>query len=67
MNVPFALAPGQRREANIGVNVPAPEPDSGLIANVNMKSLDLDAWNRAIAALIPPTEAAGEQQRRIQQ
>ncbi len=47
----------------IGVNVPAPEPDSGLIANVNMKSLDLDAWNRAIAALIPPTDAAGEQQR----
>ncbi|TFW09669.1 TIGR02099 family protein, partial [Oxalobacteraceae bacterium OM1] len=35
----------------IGVNVPAPQPDSGVIANVNMRSLDLDAWRRAVATL----------------
>ncbi|MBB5606717.1 MULTISPECIES: YhdP family protein [unclassified Janthinobacterium] len=28
----------------IGVNVPAPEPDSGMMLNVNMKSLDVDSW-----------------------
>lgn len=36
----------------IGVNVPPPQPDSGLIANVNMRSLNLDAWQRAITSLI---------------
>jgi uncharacterized protein (TIGR02099 family) len=35
----------------IGVNVPAPQPDSGLIANVSMRSLDLDAWRRAMSAM----------------
>ncbi|MES2740194.1 MAG: YhdP family protein [Pseudomonadota bacterium] len=28
----------------IGVNLPAPEPDSGMMVNVNLKSLDVDAW-----------------------
>ena len=28
----------------IGVNVPAPEPDSGMMLNVNMKTLDVDSW-----------------------
>eukprot|EP01133_Synstelium_polycarpum_P017915 gene17915-21368_t len=28
----------------IGVNVPAPEPDSGMMLNVNMKALDVDSW-----------------------
>ncbi len=28
----------------IGVNVPAPEPDSGLMINVNLKSLNVDDW-----------------------
>lgn len=28
----------------IGVNVPAPEPDSGMMFNVNMKTLDVDSW-----------------------
>lgn len=43
----------------IGVNVPAPQPDSGLIANVNMKSLDIDAWRRAVTSVVSaekPTE-----------
>ncbi|MFD2366320.1 YhdP family protein [Pseudoduganella sp. GCM10020061] len=28
----------------IGVNNPAPEPDSGLLLNVSLKSLDVDQW-----------------------
>jgi len=28
----------------IGVNVPAPEPDSGLMINVSLKSLNVDEW-----------------------
>ncbi|MBS0309686.1 MAG: TIGR02099 family protein [Proteobacteria bacterium] len=35
----------------IGVNVPAPQPDSGLIANVNLRSLSLDDWNDYIDAI----------------
>ncbi len=50
--------PGQGRSpwivtrGGIGVNVPAPEPDSGLMLNVNMKALNIDQWiaaGRAIA------------------
>lgn len=36
----------------IGVNVPAPLPDSGLIANVSMNSLDIDAWRRALTSVV---------------
>lgn len=36
----------------IGVNVPAPQPDSGVIANVNLKSLDIDAWRRALTSVM---------------
>jgi len=36
----------------IGVNVPAPIPDSGLVANVSMKSLDIDAWRSSVAAIV---------------
>ncbi len=28
----------------VGVNVPAPEPDEGMMVNVNMKSLNVDHW-----------------------
>ena len=28
----------------IGVNVPAPEPDAGMMINANMKSLNVDQW-----------------------
>lgn len=36
----------------IGINVPAPQPDSGVIANVNVPSLNIDAWNQAVSAII---------------
>ncbi|WP_229459425.1 YhdP family protein [Massilia cavernae] len=35
----------------IGVNTPAPEPDSGLMVNVNMKSLNVDQWVAASSAI----------------
>jgi uncharacterized protein (TIGR02099 family) len=28
----------------VGVNLPAPEPDGGMMVNVNMKSLNVDQW-----------------------
>ncbi len=36
----------------IGINVPAPMPDSGLIANVSVRSLNIDAWNRLVTTII---------------
>lgn len=42
----------------IGVNVAPPQPDSGLIANVNLKALSIDAWRRVFAS----TATAGRQQ-----
>ena len=33
----------------IGVNVPAPQPDSGVAVNVSLKSLSIDAWRGVIA------------------
>jgi uncharacterized protein (TIGR02099 family) len=32
------------KRGGIGVNVPAPEPDSGMMINVNMKALNVDRW-----------------------
>jgi uncharacterized protein (TIGR02099 family) len=39
----------------IGINVPAPEPESGLLANVSLETLDIDAW-RNIAGSIMSAE-----------
>lgn len=41
----------------IGVNVPAPQPESGLVVNVNLRALDLDAWRVATAAISDPAPA----------
>ena len=40
----------------IGVNVPAPEPDSGVMVNANMKALNVDQWI-ALGAEIAGTAA----------
>jgi uncharacterized protein (TIGR02099 family) len=32
------------KRGGIGVNVPAPEPEDGMMINVNMKSLNVDQW-----------------------
>ncbi|PWF54922.1 TIGR02099 family protein [Massilia glaciei] len=43
----------------IGVNLPPPEPDSGVIVNVNMKSLNVDQWSAVAGTLAAgPAEAA---------
>ncbi|MCU6435522.1 TIGR02099 family protein [Undibacterium sp. Jales W-56] len=33
----------------IGVNAPAPEPDSGLNANIDFKAVNVDEWRRLVA------------------
>ena len=43
-------APWQVISGGIGVNVPPPQPDSGLIANVSLKSLDIDAWRNLVSS-----------------
>lgn len=39
----------QMLRGGIGVNLPAPEPDSGLHANINFQSLNVDAWRRLVS------------------
>jgi uncharacterized protein (TIGR02099 family) len=39
-------------QGGIGVNTPAPQPDSGLIANVNLDSLNIDAWRKSVASIV---------------
>jgi uncharacterized protein (TIGR02099 family) len=46
------------KRGGIGVNVPAPEPDSGMMINVNMKALNVDRWLAAAADIAGPGEAA---------
>ena len=41
----------------VGVNVPAPEPDSGVMFNVNMKSLNVDQWMALGSAVAGPVPA----------
>jgi uncharacterized protein (TIGR02099 family) len=36
----------------IGINTPAPQPDYGLIASVNLKSLNVDAWSNFVVTVI---------------
>ncbi|GAC1333665.1 MAG: hypothetical protein NVSMB28_30680 [Collimonas sp.] len=46
----------------IGINAPAPEPDSGVAVNLNAKSLNIDAWNSLTGALNDEAAAkAGEE------
>jgi uncharacterized protein (TIGR02099 family) len=46
----------------IGINAPAPEPDSGVALNLNAKSLNIDAWNSLTGALNDEAAAkAGEE------
>lgn len=42
----------------IGVNNPAPEPDSGLTLNVSLRTLNVDQWTGLGAALAGPPSAA---------
>jgi uncharacterized protein (TIGR02099 family) len=42
----------QMVRGGIGVNVPAPIPDSGLIANVNLKTLSIDDWSKLVSSIL---------------
>ena len=44
----------------IGVSVPAPQPDSGLMLNLAVDRLDTDAWRAAAAAIIGSKASTGE-------
>jgi uncharacterized protein (TIGR02099 family) len=44
----------------IGVNVPAPVPDSGLSANLNMKSLDIDEWSNITSSLLAGPQGSAD-------
>ncbi|TFW32742.1 YhdP family protein [Massilia horti] len=46
------------QRGGVGVNVPAPEPDSGMMINVNMKSLNVDQWLAAAADIAGKNEPA---------
>ncbi len=35
----------------IGVNAAAPQPDSGVVTNISMRALDLDAWRAAMSGV----------------
>ncbi|MEO7495487.1 MAG: YhdP family protein [Massilia sp.] len=45
------------QRGGIGVNAPAPEPDSGMMVNVNLKTLNVDQWIGIGSAIAGP---AGE-------
>ncbi len=48
------------KRGGIGVNVPAPEPDSGMMINVNMKSVNVDHWLAAASNIAGPSAGAGQ-------
>jgi uncharacterized protein (TIGR02099 family) len=51
----------------IGVNVPAPEPDSGMMINVNMKSVNVDRWLAAASEIAGPAEGTAQGQAEVGQ
>jgi uncharacterized protein (TIGR02099 family) len=46
------------KRGGIGVNLPAPEPDSGMMINVNMKSVNVDRWLAAANDIAGPSEGS---------
>ncbi|MES2072485.1 MAG: YhdP family protein [Pseudomonadota bacterium] len=42
----------------IGVNAPAPEPDSGLTANIDFKALNVDEWTHLVGSVAPNPAAS---------
>jgi uncharacterized protein (TIGR02099 family) len=53
-------APWSVVRGGVGVNVPAPEPDSGMMVNVNLKSLNVDHWIALGSAIAGPAAAGAE-------
>ncbi|HCY64780.1 MAG TPA: TIGR02099 family protein [Oxalobacteraceae bacterium] len=42
----------------IGINVPPPQPESGVIANVTLPSLNIDAWNQLVSDILDAGKSA---------
>lgn len=51
-------APWKLLRGGIGVNVPAPEPDSGMQINASLRSLNVDDWVELGSSIAGPPEAA---------
>jgi len=43
--------PWEVKSGGVGVNVPAPEPDEGMMVNVNLRSLNVDQWMLLASAI----------------
>jgi uncharacterized protein (TIGR02099 family) len=52
-------APWQVVRGGIGINVAPPQPDSGVIANVSLRTLNLDAWNHLFTLVTGPAKSNG--------
>ncbi len=52
-------APWVVERGGIGVNVPAPQPDEGMMINVDMKSVNVDAWLAAARTIAGDSEGDG--------
>ncbi len=53
-------APWKLSRGGIGVNMPAPLPDTGVSLNLALPALNVDAWRSVVTALTTDTGASGE-------
>jgi uncharacterized protein (TIGR02099 family) len=44
----------------IGINTPAPQPDSGLMASINLRSLNMDNWLDVTSAIAGSADKSGK-------
>ncbi|KFI07278.1 hypothetical protein JN27_12160, partial [Massilia sp. BSC265] len=52
-------APWTVQRGGIGINVPAPQPDSGMMIHVDMRALNVDGWIAAGKAIAGEGEGSG--------
>ncbi len=53
-------APWKLVRGGIGVNLPAPQPDTGIALNLSMPVLNVDAWRAAVTALSADSGGSSE-------
>ncbi|WP_186957131.1 YhdP family protein [Undibacterium umbellatum] len=56
-------SPWQIVRGGIGVNAPVPEPDSGLNANIEFKSLNIDEWRRLMSPVAKAVQSGAATER----
>jgi uncharacterized protein (TIGR02099 family) len=54
------------KRGGIGVNLPAPEQDNGLMINVNMKTVNVDRWLTAASEIAGPGDVSPQAQAQAQ-